>query len=681
VSLGDGAEPKPVAPTRQAQTKRVEESKKNEAGRGPIRGRVLTPDGNPVRDAAIYAVQPGVSWLIEPVARTDADGRFQFDPAEVSRKLPKGTIPLDWNGAEVTAVARGYGAARGRPANADGGDVELHLVSDGIPIQGRVLDTQGRPVAGVTVAVQSIQDPPEGDLDALLDSGLTEADRSDRGSYDISWWIKEGANWTRKTIRTGPDGRFRVDGAGRDRLVFLEFEGPGIGKAVVCAMTRVAPPSAHPRPAPTDPYSQPRVLPLHGATFDYVASPSRSIEGVVRDKDTRRALAGISVDGFAGQNRAHASAITDREGRFRLEGLPKASAYQISASPSPWPKKLPYLPASADISDTQGLKPISVTLDLLRGVNVRVRLIDKATGKSVAGNAVYYVKMPSNPNKGESGVVVAQFGPEGSTMTVPSGPGFFYAEAAGKDLPYTRARLRPADRGKGVGGETDDEPLKIILSPCHTYRIVDVPADADNFPVDLELTRGASRKGRLVDPDGKPVVGAQAYGLASNWNVKTLYDADFEVIGLEPGKPRSLSFMHKERRLAGAVELEPGDGPIEARLAPCGAATGRLVDADGLPHTGATIMLLPLSHRGDPIPGGIGLWPQGRGFITDKDGRFRLEWINPALGVALDVRPRSRPDVFLVPEKSKEAILRHVTTKPGETVDLGEIRMTRRPNG
>ena len=325
--------------------------------------------------------------------------------------------------------------------------------------------------------------------------------------------------------------------------------------------------------------------------------------------------------------------------------------------------------------------PISVTLDLLKGVGVRVRLIDKATGKSVPGYSVSYVKMPSNPNPGEAALIVSNFGPEGFPMTVPPGPGFFYARAAGENLPYTRARLRKDDRGKGVGGETDDEPLRIILSPCHTYRIVDVPADADNFAIDLELTRGASRKGRLVDPDGKPVVGAQAYGLSPTWAVKTLDEATFEAAALEPGNPRSISFMHKERRLAGAVQLEPGDGPVEVRLVPCGSAVGRLVDAEGQPHADATMILLPLLHGGDPIPGGSGLWPQGRGFHTDKDGRFRLEWINPDLGGAVDVRPRSQPDRFLVPEKSREAIFRCLKTRPGETVDLGDVRMTLRPNG
>ena len=233
-----------------------------------------------------------------------------------------------------------------------------------------------------------------------------------------------------------------------------------------------------------------------------------------------------------------------------------------------------------------------------------------------------------------------------------------------------------------MGGETDDEPLRIILSPCHAYRIVDVPADADNFAIDLELTRGASRKGRLVDPDGKPVVGAQAYGLSPNWEVKTLDDATFEAVGLEPGNPRSVSFMHKERRLAGAVAARarrrPGRGPTRAVRRGRRAAGRRGRPAARRRHDRSCSRC---DHRGDPIPGGIGLWPQGEGFPADKDGRFRVEGINPDLGVAVDVRPRSQPDRFLVPEKSREAIFRYLKARPGETVDLGEIRMTLRPNG
>ena len=88
----------------------------------------------------------------------------------------------------------------------------------------------------------------------------------------------------------------------------------------------------------------------------------------------------------------------------------------------------------------------------------------------------------------------------------------------------------------------------------------------------------------------------------------------------------------------------------------------------------------PQDHQGKLVPMNIGLWPGGEIFTADQDGRFRVEGINPALGVQVAVHPRSRPDVFLTPEKSKEAILQHLTAKPGETVDLGEIRLSEQRN-
>ena len=130
--------------------------------------------------------------------------------------------------------------------------MELRLVPDDVPIHGRILDTQGRPIPGVNVRVGTIEEPPAGDLDALLRDGTIRPGRFSGRFYNAVWWTKEETEWVKKTIKTGPDGRFRIDGAGRDRLVLLEFDGPGIEHGRVWAMTRAAPPSARPRSVPTD---------------------------------------------------------------------------------------------------------------------------------------------------------------------------------------------------------------------------------------------------------------------------------------------------------------------------------------------------------------------------------------------------------------------------------------------
>src|SRR5262249_61752364 len=134
-----------------------------------------------------------------------------------------------------------------------------------------------------------------------------------RGVFeDVAWWPKAGPHGSRKTTTTDPDGRFRIDGAGRDRIVVLEFEGPGVERGSVWAMTRLAPPSARPRPRPSNPEIQPQFSPLHGATFDYVASPSKPIEGVVRLKGTRQPLAGAPRHGSANEYGASGVARQDK---------------------------------------------------------------------------------------------------------------------------------------------------------------------------------------------------------------------------------------------------------------------------------------------------------------------------------------------------------------------------------
>jgi RNA polymerase sigma factor (sigma-70 family) len=674
LSLGVGGAPKPVAPFKQARAKQPEELKQKKVSDGPIRGRVLTPDGMPVRDAAIFAGESKRGWLIDPVARTDADGRFELDPARLPREKLIGVPTHEWKRVELAAIAPGYGPARSQEASGDPDGVELRLVADDVPIRGRILDTQGRPIPGVGVRLGGAYEPPAGDPDALLRSGTIREDQLKGGVHTSGWWIKQEGGWTQKTIRTGPDGRFRVDGVGRDRLALLEIDGPGIAGARVWAMTRPASASSGPRATRSEPFVTPRIDPLHGATFDYVAVPSRPIEGVVRAKGSGRPVAGLSVSGYTPGGNAHAT--TDPEGRFRLDGLPKVASYTVQVSPGPGQ---PYLPATTTVSDTEGLKPIAVSFELTRGVVIRGRLIDKATGKSVAGYQVHYMKLPTNANEGDASSP-HPFGPGGFQMIVPPGPALIKAQAEGTDLPYTRARLPEAVRRMGIGELGDDTPVHTLVSGFHVCRMVDIPTDVETFDLDLELTRGASRKGRLIDPDGKPVVGAQVYGLLAGWEVKTLEQAGFEVIGLEPGKPRTVSFVHKDRRLAAVVAVEPGDSPLDVRLVPWGSAIGRAVDPDGQPLRGASVGLVFYDRGGEQIPKGIGFWPSDEDLTADREGRFRIEGLHPDLVARVGFRQGSRPDVFLEPEKAKAEILQHLTARSGETVDLGEIRLSPYPN-
>ncbi|MHC5544495.1 carboxypeptidase-like regulatory domain-containing protein, partial [Singulisphaera rosea] len=291
-----------------------------------------------------------------------------------------------------------------------------------------------------------------------------------------------------------------------------------------------------------------------------VGAPTKPIAGVVRAQASGKPVAGVNVYGVEPLTSTEVGATTDAEGRFLLTGLPKAEAYEVRATP---PRGTPLLQTSARVTDTAGLSPVEIRLDLPKGVIVKGRLVDRSDGHSVPSPQVSHTKLPSNLNEGHADPVPTSGTDPRFVMTVPPGPGIFYARVKGPDIPYLRARLAPADKGKGVGGIEDNEPRRIVLEANHTYRFIDVPADADVFNLDLELTRGATRVGKVIGPDGGPVTGVQTYGLTSGWQVRILDGDTFEVLGLEkvrnsngdtvkvPGlaakNERLVAFSHKGR--------------------------------------------------------------------------------------------------------------------------------------
>jgi hypothetical protein len=194
--------------------------------------------------------------------------------------------------------------------------------------------------------------------------------------------------------------------------------------------------------------------------------------------------------------------------------------------------------------------------------------------------------------------------------------------------------------------------------------------------VDLELTRGESRAGRLIGPDALPVVGVEAYGLsARDWagteRSRALHADTFEVGGLEPGHPRLLVFTHKARNLVGAAVLKDEDlksnAPLEVTLVPAGAIAGRLLDDDGLPWAGATLRV----WMSDPDrPPSLGFGCSFREEVTvDAQGRFRVDAFVP--GVETEV-------TIAVPDRGVQLDggndLRKPALKPGELLDLGDVK-------
>src|SRR5262249_52680862 len=85
------------------------------------------------------------------------------------------------------------------------------------------------------------------------------------------------------------------------------------------------------------------------------------------------------------------TATTDDQGRYRLAGVPKSRQYHLAAGGGP------YFASPQIVNDTAGLEPVTADFELERGVLVRGRLADTATGRPVRGT-VYYLPQPGNPH-------------------------------------------------------------------------------------------------------------------------------------------------------------------------------------------------------------------------------------------------------------------------------------------
>src|SRR5262249_20657900 len=136
-----------------------------------------------------------------------------------------------------------------------------------------------------------------------------------------------------------------------------------------------------------------------------------------------------------------------------------------------------------------------------------------------------------------------------------------------------------------------------LLEPNTMNRYLEInPAEGtESMTCDLLLDPGRMPRGTVVGPDGKPLAGAQAFGLTAygqsrNWTRAPLPAADFTVYGVDDGQGRGVLFSHPEKGLAGGLQVRgDGRGPLTAKLEPCGAVTGRLVTADGKPRAGVLL--------------------------------------------------------------------------------------------
>lgn len=479
-------------------------------GKVTVRGRVLAPNGRPVPGAKVSLTttigRPSRPYPSPEWATTGRDGRFQIavrDPKVVDQA------------ATLTASAAGYGVAWAEvPADGHKDEMTLRLVDD-MPITGQVVDLEGRPVRGATLQVVRVNAALREDLAPWL-----EAAKAKRG-YALEL---ERRHLSRSTvspaskIAADAGGRFRLTGIGRDRLAILQLDGPDIASQYLHVLTRSGETIlVQDEPSLTIRY--------YGAGFRHVAGPTRPIVGTVRDKDTKRPLAGVTIRSdklpdspFRGVDMLQTK--TDAEGRYRLTGMPKAEATlgpfgpgMIMAIPG---TDQPYVLSARAVPQDPGMESVTVDVELKRGVWIEGQLTDKATGKPLQGGVKYFADS-TNPNlpaydgfDAEVSSEVVETGADGSYRVAGlPGPGLVAVLCNGH---YLKASDRDDEEG------TTERIVKAaphVVSPDRYNALarIDPANGVDTVRRDVALDPGWTDKGTLSEPGGHPPAGARSFNL------------------------------------------------------------------------------------------------------------------------------------------------------------------------
>jgi RNA polymerase sigma factor (sigma-70 family) len=642
-------------------------------------GRVVNPDGKPVKDAQIFLDVVGATPKpLAPRAKTGADGRFSFELKRSdfdARSFARSPTP--WVNGHVLATAPGFGVAWTQ-GTAPGRDMELKLNTDDAPIEGRVLNLQGQPVPGARVRVLWVFRPRSGELTQWHEGlkGVKEAFRVMQGLEGVMDpnLRRYGLDALIPPTKSGDDGRFSLKGIGKERVALVRVEGDGIETRDVFYMTGPGDPisfdafvhegimfSPGKNPKPQD-----TVL---GARSDVLVGPSRTVAGVITDVDSGKPVAGAAVmcERFASGviDRHRAWAMTDAKGRYALTGLPVEKETTLRVEPS---EAEPYVAITAPLPDQAGLEPIPLDLKLKRGVWLTGRVLDRETKQPVSASVRYAANL-ENPHLKEVPGFTVEFDrrtrPDDGSFRMPilPGRGWLAIQAGSPDHPrYGIAGDVPA----GLPEFITAKPFTIVPKSLHALVELDAAADAKEVRQEVLLTPGRGVTVVVVGPDGEKLTGVVATDdTHARRSEKLGDDATLTVRGVSARQGKVVQAVCPEKKLAGSVKVTGDEkGPVKLKLEQWKTIKGRVVDEDGKPVTGAELSFIHLGLSPDDTSV-HGFWFKGGAIQTGNDGTFQLDGLVPGSRYALSVKVKGR---------TPQVLALRADWKGSEPKDFGDIK-------
>jgi RNA polymerase sigma factor (sigma-70 family) len=685
-SMPTAAEP-PKAKNEPAKTETPQpaaEKTKPERKDATISGRVLGPDGKPIAGAKLY--QPSLKTPeptsredigIVEVGKTDEQGRFEV---KFRNESPRNYLIAHAPGLAVDWIEIERSVDFSKP-------IDLRLPNE-LPITGRVMNTEGKPVKGVRVSLASIYVPLNNDLDGYLGGWLKSLRETLSSPVKRLYMPLDGIAGA---ATTDADGRFKLHGLGEEYLAYLLFEGGGIARSQPQVVARKA---FDPKPYNDELLKKEhddlvvlnRFLGLVGPDCVFVAEPGRVIEGTVTASG--KPVAGCRVYSHTGWGDG-VSALTDKDGKYRLEGTPKRKlGYSVSVQA---PKTSGLLGSQGTAVETDGVGPVRVDVKLTRGVVISGRVIDKQTGKGVQagvrlaplqGNKFFGATPGSDDYRGNRTMSGTDAEGRFRLNSIP-GKALFMVQAhsnekfAGQYLNPYRQALPDPDHKDLFAYDADNDTWRItavdnsleFLSSEQTVKVIEVK-ELGETTIELTVERGVVGKVAIQDADGKPLAGAYIAGLTASWPITyKLPEATAPIYALNPDKPRKIAVFHADKKLAGTATIRGDEKePVVVKLTPVSSITGRFLE-DGVPLANAEITVNPPNRILSEL---YRFTVQERPkVITDAEGKFTLPDIVP--GIDFYIQTRKGENYYAGKPK-----LGLQSLKPGEKKDLGERTLERR---
>ncbi len=636
-----------------------------------LRGRVLLPNGQPAVGATITLIRPNwqareTEWTTVATLRTDAKGEFRGSVAVPPAKDLRGELNL-W------ATLPGYGLAfRPFSLRAKSDAIVMNLVEDE-PVRGHLIDVDGRPLRDARVEPITLRDSTPAWVDEFIASAkdkphymswvYPDRAREDEGSSRDRAVLRVKASASIPSslipaVKTNADGRFEIKGLGRDRHVDLRISGPHVVTTVDGVVTRRIKPIAF------------EFREVHGSQFERVTAPSVPISGTVIDEESGKPIAGVTIRPFARAqgrtimlvNEPTATATSDAQGHFRLEGLDTGTENQIRVDAA----GLPYLDTGAVlVAASVGLKPIELEIKLHRAVWITGRAYDRATGLPVRG-IVYYAPFRSNEFAKKYGAARrAPVRPYGVVKAdghfrVPAipGRGVIFLQCNGNDYRFDLGKSEIKELADAA--KRADSPTLLPIEELRYQRLreVHVAPNAQEVQVDLPVERGTNIFLKFTDAAGKPLVGVDGQGLHGA-RARGLSSTDTDTAPLRatsPGETRHLWLRHRTSGLTKLFDFVPKPGETERTivLEKPAAVVGQLFSEDGTPLSRVRI------ECDQPFR-----FPSA---ITDREGRFRFELPG---GGPFNLRASvTQLATEFVPPAS---LIEGLNVTAGEQIDLGRI--------